>query len=191
MPIPTLPKWFAEGLPPRQSSSGGEVDAPGCASASRGFSTSGPRTSSGSASSRARHRHPQDRILLRHARKSRRGEYGKGRGTVDCCYPVKCMSGPLRRTDLRRRRPQDRHAVLADDLLAAFLPAAATCVDSLSCPRVMAAPENIKAGFIKEARRLRRERHRATSRRWSRWATRRSCRSNCTNRCATCCPASR
>ena len=20
-------------------------------------------------------------------------QYGKGRGTVDCCYPVKCMSG--------------------------------------------------------------------------------------------------
>jgi predicted nucleotide-binding protein (sugar kinase/HSP70/actin superfamily) len=20
-------------------------------------------------------------------------EYGRGRGTVDCCYPVKCMSG--------------------------------------------------------------------------------------------------
>ena len=43
-----------------------------------------------------------------------------GRGTVDCCYPVKCIVGPLRRAGVRPEA-QDRHPVLADDLFAAVL----------------------------------------------------------------------
>ena len=49
-------------------------------------------------------------------------EFGKGRGTVDCCYPVKCVVGSLRRADLRAAEGHRRPA-LADDLLAAVFSA--------------------------------------------------------------------
>jgi predicted nucleotide-binding protein (sugar kinase/HSP70/actin superfamily) len=76
-------------------------------------------------------------------------EFGKGRGTVDCCYPVKCMSGHY--GELLAR---DRHHKI-DLLLSPMiysLPSylSGHVVGSLACPRVMAAPENIKAGFLKE-----------------------------------------
>ena len=76
-------------------------------------------------------------------------EYGKGRGTVDCCYPVKCVSGHygelLARTGARK----------IDLLLSPMISSVPSFLgDSvlahLTCPRVMAGPENIKAGFIKE-----------------------------------------
>ena len=43
-------------------------------------------------------------------------EFAKGRGTVDCCYPVKCVSGHYGELLARDRTAQDRSAALADDL---------------------------------------------------------------------------
>src|SRR5579872_6621779 len=74
--------------------------------------------------------------------------FGRGRGTVDCCYPVKCMSGHYCELIFGQKRKID---ILFSPMiysLPSFL--AGQVVDTLSCPRVMAAPENIKAGFLKE-----------------------------------------
>jgi len=76
-------------------------------------------------------------------------QFAKGRGTVDRCYPVKCVSGhygELLALDKRRK---------IDILLAPMVYSLPSylkggVVDSIACPRVMAAPENIKAGFLKE-----------------------------------------
>jgi predicted nucleotide-binding protein (sugar kinase/HSP70/actin superfamily) len=75
--------------------------------------------------------------------------FGKGRGTVDCCYPVKCVSGHY--GELLAR---DRHHKI-DVLLSPMIYSLPSYLNghvlaSLACPRVMAAPENIKAGFLKE-----------------------------------------
>jgi predicted nucleotide-binding protein (sugar kinase/HSP70/actin superfamily) len=75
--------------------------------------------------------------------------FAGGRGTVDCCYPVKCMSGHYGELVFGQKRKID---ILFSPLirnLPSFL--AGHVVDSLACPRVMAAPENIKAGFLKES----------------------------------------
>ena len=75
-------------------------------------------------------------------------EFGNGRGTVDCCYPVKCMSGHYGELVFGQKHKID---VLLSPMiysLPSFLHG--HVVDSLACPRVMAAPENIKAGFLKE-----------------------------------------
>lgn len=76
-------------------------------------------------------------------------QFGKGRGTVDCCYPVKCVSGHY--GELLAR---DRHHKI-DVLLSPMVYSLPSFLNghvaaSLACPRVMAAPENIKAGFLKE-----------------------------------------
>ena len=74
-------------------------------------------------------------------------EHGKGRGTVECCYPVKCMSGHYGELLNRTKRKPD---ILLSPMiysLPSFLGGHVKA--SLSCPRVMAAPENIKAGFLK------------------------------------------
>jgi len=75
-------------------------------------------------------------------------EYGRGRGTVDCCYPVKCMSGHYGELLFGQKRKID---ILLSPMVRS-LPSLlhGQVVDSLACPRVMAAPENIKAGFLKE-----------------------------------------
>jgi predicted nucleotide-binding protein (sugar kinase/HSP70/actin superfamily) len=75
-------------------------------------------------------------------------EYGRGRGTVDCCYPVKCISGHYGELIFGQKRKID---ILFSPMiysLSSFLHG--HVMDSLACPRVMAAPENIKAGFMKE-----------------------------------------
>lgn len=75
-------------------------------------------------------------------------EFGRGRGTVDCCYPVKCGSGHYGELLSGHKRKID---ILFSPMiysLASFLDG--HVMDSLACPRVMAAPENIKAGFVKE-----------------------------------------
>jgi predicted nucleotide-binding protein (sugar kinase/HSP70/actin superfamily) len=74
--------------------------------------------------------------------------YAKGRGTVDCCYPVKCISGHYGELLARTKRKID---ILFSPMiysLPSFLGGHVT--GSLACPRVMAGPENIKAGFLKE-----------------------------------------
>jgi predicted nucleotide-binding protein (sugar kinase/HSP70/actin superfamily) len=74
--------------------------------------------------------------------------YAKGRGTVDCCYPVKCVSGHYGELLARHKRKID---ILLSPMvysLPSFLNGHVAA--SLACPRVMAAAENIKAGFLKE-----------------------------------------
>jgi predicted nucleotide-binding protein (sugar kinase/HSP70/actin superfamily) len=76
-------------------------------------------------------------------------QFGKGRGTVDCCYPVKCINGHY--GELLAR---DRHHKI-DLLFSPMIYSLPSYLNghvlaSLACPRVMAAPENIKAGFLKE-----------------------------------------
>jgi predicted nucleotide-binding protein (sugar kinase/HSP70/actin superfamily) len=75
-------------------------------------------------------------------------EYGRGRGTVDCCYPVKCMSGHYGELLFGQKRKIDILFSPMISSLDSFL--RGHVVDSLACPRVMAAPESIKAGFTKE-----------------------------------------
>jgi predicted nucleotide-binding protein (sugar kinase/HSP70/actin superfamily) len=74
--------------------------------------------------------------------------FGRGRGTVDCCYPVKCMSGHYGELLYGQKKKID---ILFSPMVHTLpSPLNGHVVDSLSCPRVMAGPENIKAGFMKE-----------------------------------------
>jgi len=76
-------------------------------------------------------------------------QYGKGRGTVDCCYPVKCISGHY--GELLQRDKHRKIDILFSPMifsLPSFLNG--HVLNTLSCPRVMAGPENIKAGFLRE-----------------------------------------
>ena len=75
-------------------------------------------------------------------------EFGKGRGTVDCCYPVKCISGHY--GELLFGQKQKLDIVFSPMIynMPSFL--SGHVARTLTCPRVMAAPENIKAGFLKE-----------------------------------------
>lgn len=75
-------------------------------------------------------------------------QFGKGRGTVDCCYPVKCVSGHYGELVFGQKKKIDLLLSPMIYSLPSFL--GAHVVQTLSCPRVMAAPENIKAGFSKE-----------------------------------------
>ncbi len=76
-------------------------------------------------------------------------EHAKGRGTVDCCYPVKCISGHY--GELVNREKHRQIDILFAPMIRSLPSHLGThVVASLACPRVMAAPENIKAGFIKE-----------------------------------------
>lgn len=75
--------------------------------------------------------------------------FGKGRGTVDCCYPVKCMSGHY--GEFLARKAHRKIDVLLSPMiysLPSYLQGHVAA--SLACPRVMSAPENIKSGFQKE-----------------------------------------
>lgn len=75
-------------------------------------------------------------------------KFAKGRGTVDCCYPVKCVSGHYGELLANSKRKID---ILLSPMVYS-LPSMlqGQVAGSLACPRVMAAAENIKAGFLKE-----------------------------------------
>jgi predicted nucleotide-binding protein (sugar kinase/HSP70/actin superfamily) len=75
-------------------------------------------------------------------------EYGKGRGTVDCCHPVKCMGGHYGELIFGQKNKID---ILLSPMIHS-LPSVLQghAMDTLTCTRVMAGPENIKAGFLKE-----------------------------------------
>ncbi len=92
--------------------------------------------------------HPRQIVFSSDTSEEQFREYGKGRGTVDCCYPVKCISGHYGQLVFGQKKPID---ILLSPMiysLPSFLQG--HVVDTLACPRVMAAPENIKAGFLKE-----------------------------------------
>jgi predicted nucleotide-binding protein (sugar kinase/HSP70/actin superfamily) len=76
-------------------------------------------------------------------------EYGKGRGTVDCCYPVKCVSGHYGELVFGLKKGIDILLSPMISSLPSFLQG--EVAETLACPRVMAAPENIRAGFTKES----------------------------------------
>jgi predicted nucleotide-binding protein (sugar kinase/HSP70/actin superfamily) len=75
-------------------------------------------------------------------------EFGKGRGTVDCCYPVKCMSGHYGELIFGQKKKIN---ILLSPMIHS-LPSIlyGHVMDTVTCTRVMAGPENIKAGFLKE-----------------------------------------
>ena len=75
-------------------------------------------------------------------------EFGKGRGTVDCCYPVKCMSGHY--GELLFGQKRKIHILLSPMIHSLPSVLFGHVVDTVTCTRVMAGPENIKAGFLKE-----------------------------------------
>ncbi len=75
-------------------------------------------------------------------------QFGKGRGTVDCCYPVKCVSGHYGELVFGQKKKIDILLSPMIHSLPSFLQGHVT--DTLACPRVMATPENIRAGFLKE-----------------------------------------
>jgi len=75
-------------------------------------------------------------------------EFGKGRGTVDCCYPVKCISGHYGELIFGQKKKIN---ILLSPMIHS-IPSIlyGHVVDTVTCTRVMAGPENIKAGFMKE-----------------------------------------
>ena len=75
-------------------------------------------------------------------------EFGKGRGTVDCCYPVKAMSGHYGELIFGQKKKIN---ILLSPMIHS-LPSVlhGHVVDTVTCTRVMAGPENIKSGFLKE-----------------------------------------
>ena len=75
-------------------------------------------------------------------------EFGKGRGTVDCCYPVKCISGHY--GELIFGQKKKINVLLSPMIRSLPSPLYGHVVDTVTCTRVMAGPENIKAGFLKE-----------------------------------------
>jgi predicted nucleotide-binding protein (sugar kinase/HSP70/actin superfamily) len=76
-------------------------------------------------------------------------EFGKGRGTVDCCYPVKAMSGHY--GELVFGQKKKLHVIMSPMIysLPSFMRGHTS--ENLACTRVMAGPENIRAGFVKES----------------------------------------
>ena len=76
-------------------------------------------------------------------------EFGKGRGTVDCCYPVKSISGHY--GELIFGQKKKINIILSPMIysLPSFMRGHVS--ETLACTRVMAGPENIKAGFMKES----------------------------------------
>lgn len=91
-----------------------------------------------------------ERVVFSSATSEEQGRtFAGGRGTVDCCYPVKAMSGHYGELVFGQKRKID---ILFSPLIRNLpSPLLGHVVDTLSCPRVMAAPENIKAGFLKTA----------------------------------------
>ncbi len=75
-------------------------------------------------------------------------EFGKGRGTVDCCYPVKAMTGHY--GELVFGQKKKINVLLSPMIFSLPSVLHGHVVDTVTCTRVMAGPENIKSGFLKE-----------------------------------------
>ena len=74
--------------------------------------------------------------------------YSEGRGGVDCCYPVKCLSGHYGELLTGLKKPVDVLFTPKVVSLRSFL--GGDVVDCLACPRVMAGPESTRGGFVRE-----------------------------------------
>ncbi len=91
---------------------------------------------------------PRDIVFSSETSEQQYRDYGQGRGTVDCCYPVKCLVGHYGELLYGQKRKID---VLFSPMiysLPSFL--RDSVADNLACPRAMAAPENARAGFLRE-----------------------------------------
>jgi predicted nucleotide-binding protein (sugar kinase/HSP70/actin superfamily) len=75
-------------------------------------------------------------------------DFGKGRGTVDCCYPVKSISGHY--GELVFGQKKKINILLSPMIYSMPSVLRGHVMDTLTCTRVMAGPDNIKAGFLKE-----------------------------------------
>jgi len=75
-------------------------------------------------------------------------DFGKGRVTVDCCYPVKAIAGHY--GELLYGQKQKLDVLLSPMIYSLPSMLHGHVADTLTCTRVMAGPENIKAGFMKE-----------------------------------------
>ncbi|WP_425079882.1 acyl-CoA dehydratase activase-related protein [Ruegeria denitrificans] len=75
-------------------------------------------------------------------------KFGKGRGAVDCCYPVKCMSGHYGELLNGQNRPIDILFVPIILTVPSFLRGHVR--ENMACPRVIAGPESTRAGFRRE-----------------------------------------
>ncbi|WP_171230796.1 acyl-CoA dehydratase activase-related protein [Ruegeria sp. HKCCA4008] len=75
-------------------------------------------------------------------------KFGKGRGAVDCCYPVKCMSGHYGELLDGQKRPIDILFVPIVLTVPSFLRGHVR--ENMACPRVIAGPESTRAGFRRE-----------------------------------------
>ncbi|MDJ1016250.1 MAG: acyl-CoA dehydratase activase-related protein [Paracoccaceae bacterium] len=75
-------------------------------------------------------------------------QYSQGRGAVDCCYPVKCISGHYGELLTGLKKPVDVLFSPKVVSLRSFL--GSHVVDCLGCPRVMAGPESARGGFVRE-----------------------------------------
>lgn len=75
-------------------------------------------------------------------------EFGQGRGAVDCCYPVKCMTGHYGELLTGLKRPVN--VIFCPKILSVPSILEGWVRDSLTCPRVMAGAESTRAGFQRE-----------------------------------------
>src|SRR5436305_13120693 len=75
-------------------------------------------------------------------------EFVKGRGTVDCCYPVKCISGHY--GELIFGQKKKINVLLSPMIHSLPSPLYGHVVDTVTCTRVMAGADNMNAGFLKE-----------------------------------------
>ena len=91
---------------------------------------------------------PRDIVYSSDTSEAQQLKFGQGRGVVDCCYPVKCMAGHYGELLQGQKRKIN---VLFSPMVGSvpsFLDG--HVAGSWTCPRVMAAPEVAKAGFLRE-----------------------------------------
>lgn len=75
-------------------------------------------------------------------------KYGQGRGAVDCCYPVKCMTGHYGELLTGLKRPIN--ILFCPKIMSVPSVLEGFAKDCMTCPRVMAGAESTRAGFQRE-----------------------------------------
>ncbi|GGE50838.1 acyl-CoA dehydratase activase-related protein [Actibacterium pelagium] len=79
---------------------------------------------------------------------ARQREFGQGRAAVDCCYPVKCMTGHYGELLHGLKKPINVLFSPKITTLPSILQGEVR--NTMSCPRVLAGAESTKAGFLRE-----------------------------------------
>jgi hypothetical protein len=103
-------------------------------------------------------------------------EYGRGRGTVDCCYPVKCGAGHYGELIFGQKRKID--ILFSPMIYLARLVPRRPCHGLAGLPPGDGGAGEHQGRLHQGTRRLRRRTASATSRRWSRSPSRRWCPSS-------------